>query len=171
MTTKGYPVPKECETDADCVHDPRGHICKGNWFCMPPSMIFKRESVRDIVAKNLCRVNSDCSSDETCFNFSCVAKSVGEAPTFRHIRRSPQHLDCHNSVDCEGGYCYHGICLAEPPRLESELESRSPQGLICHNSADCEGGSCYKGICVAEPPMAHTPKQPGRPPKGSTRVG
>ncbi|KAL2850705.1 hypothetical protein BJY01DRAFT_209574 [Aspergillus pseudoustus] len=167
MSIEDFPFSKECETDADCVDDSRGHFCKGHWFCMPPFIITKRESVRDIAAQNFCRANSDCPSDETCSNFSCVAKSVDKAPkvddsasAFRFIRRSPQSLICHNSVDCDGGYCYHGICVAEPPRLDSELESRSPQGLICHNSADCDGGVCYHGICVAEPPMAQTPKQP-----------
>ncbi|KAL2860514.1 hypothetical protein BJX68DRAFT_87719 [Aspergillus pseudodeflectus] len=167
MASKEYPWPnwpKECEVDSDCKYP--GDVCKDHWVCMPITIITKlgkSESARDVAAQDICRLDSDCPSDGSCINFSCI---VADTSAFRFIdRRSPQGVNCHNSVDCDGGHCYHGICVAEPPRLESELESRSPQTLICHNSADCDGGYCYRGICVASPPMDRDPKQPGRPPK------
>ncbi|KAH1311753.1 hypothetical protein KXX47_005443, partial [Aspergillus fumigatus] len=56
---------------------------------------------------------------------------------------------CHKNSDCGPGigYCYKGICVADPPKVERD----DP---ICHKNSDCGPGVgyCYKGICVADPP-------------------
>lgn len=57
---------------------------------------------------------------------------------------------CHNDIDCGGGYCTGGICIADPP--EKRGLTGDPKDPNCYNDIDCEGGTCLNNICFVDSP-------------------
>ncbi|KAL4873555.1 hypothetical protein BDV12DRAFT_192536 [Aspergillus spectabilis] len=131
-----------CRNNFDCTDG----TCK-NGICYAPEIDHDVTVEVPAIGNGLCSKNADCGADSYCMASICVADPPSK---LRFSRRSPQ-LICHNDGECDRGYYYNGIRVADSPR--SSLESRSLQ-LACHNDRDCDGCYCYRGIYVADPPRS-----------------
>ncbi|KKK18197.1 hypothetical protein AOCH_005630, partial [Aspergillus ochraceoroseus] len=101
-----------------------------------------------------CFTDDDCKSNpkgHVCVSHICVRSRPVLTETLHPESRDPTDPNCHNDRDCQGGYCYNGICIADPPPV-MRFARRSPADPNCHNDRDCQGGYCYRGICIADPP-------------------
>lgn len=140
-----------CHKNSDCGPGV-GYCYKGICVADPPKL------TRDDASIVTCHTNKDC------FNGLCIAGichwGIGESSASNTANQNsaslvqtsePADPVCHKNSDCGPGvgYCYHGICLADPPKLTSRDDP------ICHKNSDCGPGVgyCYHGICVADPPM------------------
>ncbi|KAF7170911.1 hypothetical protein CNMCM6106_005443 [Aspergillus hiratsukae] len=141
-----------CHKDSDCGPGV-GYCYKGICVAYPPKVTRDDASI------------VHCATNEDCFNGLCIAGichwGIGEDPASNTANENtstlfqtsePADPDCHKDSDCGPGvgYCYHGICVANPPLL-ARGEQADP---ACHKDSDCGPGVgyCYHGICVAYPP-------------------
>ncbi|KAL4970158.1 uncharacterized protein BDV14DRAFT_70609 [Aspergillus stella-maris] len=176
---------KDCKNNGRCVlhvcappkgtppkNDNNGVHCSGN-TCIDDNHTIEAD---DVPASNAaCKTNADCGKNSRCLAGICLAANrrlTRRSSLSEHDKLNARNVDggsldtrqliCHIDQECRepgqpGGYCNHGICVADPPVRNTVRDTLESRQLVCHNNQDCRepgqpGGYCWNSICIADPP-------------------